>query len=278
MVERRAEATTSRVDGLLRELGVQPSVERAAEKAEELVRALVELYGEGLERILEIVYDASGDRAQHIFATLCEDRFVESLLALHDLHPLSMDDRVRAALDSVRPYLESHEGEIEFVRVEGNVAYVKMGGSCDGCPSSAATLKHGIEKAIFERIPEITEVRAAGVTAAKSSLRLESDWVSLDAVPALVETGVAHLELAGTPVMLVSADDTLYAYRDRCPACEREFERTGLDWPYLRCGSGGRRYDVVRAGRSEAGDATFAEPFPLVREGQRVRIAIPVGV
>jgi Fe-S cluster biogenesis protein NfuA/nitrite reductase/ring-hydroxylating ferredoxin subunit len=280
MGERRAEATTNRVESLLREVGVQPTVERAAEKAEELTRALVEFYGDGLGKVLEIVHEAAGDRSERIFEALCEDRYVESLLALHDLHPLSLEDRVRAALDGVRPYLESHEGDIELDRVEGNVAYVVMGGSCDGCPSSAATLKHSIEKAIFERIPEIDEVRAVGVEPAEqlptSTLRVESDWVALGDVWALAGTGVAHLNVSATPVLLAQRDDTVYAYRDRCPACSHAFDGARLDWPLLSC-SCGERYDLVRAGRSENDRNVFAEPFPLVRDGDRIRVAIPIG-
>jgi len=211
MGERRAEATTNRVESLLREVGVQPTVERSAEKAEELTRALVEFYGDGLSRILEIVHESAGERSAIIFDALCADRFVESLLALHDLHPLTLEDRVRAALDAVRPYLESHEGDIELDRVEGSIAYVKMGGSCDGCPSSAATLKHGVEKAIFEKVPEIAEVRsvnpAAKEPAPTSSLRMESDWVALGDVAALSGDGLAHMTLAATPVLLAQRDE-----------------------------------------------------------------------
>ena len=279
MGERRAEATTNRVESLLREVGVQPSVERAAEKAEELTRALVEFYGDGLTRVLDIVHEAAGDRSEGIFAALCEDRFVESLLALHDLHPLSLEDRVRAALDAVRPYLESHEGDIELERIEGSVAYVTMGGSCDGCPSSSATLKHGVEKAIFERVPEIDEVRAAGAqpeVKQTSSLRLESEWVALGDLAALAGNGVAHMTLSGTPVLLAERAEIVYAYRDRCPACLRPFENAQLEWPLLGC-SCGKRYDLVRAGRSEHDESLFAEPFPLVRDGDRIRVAIPVG-
>jgi Fe-S cluster biogenesis protein NfuA len=280
MGERRAEATTNRVESLLREVGVQPSVERATEKAEELTRALVEFYGDGLSRILEIVHDAAGERSAAIFDALCADRYVESLLALHDLHPLSLEDRVRAALDAVRPYLESHEGDIELDRVEGSVAYVKMGGSCDGCPSSAATLKHGVEKAIFEKVPEIDEVRSiteSTVPTTTSTLRMESDWITLGDVAAQSGDGIARMTLAFTPVLLAQRDEIVYAYRDRCPACTNSFESAQLEWPLLTC-SCGKRYDLVRAGRSDGEESLFAEPFPLVRDGDRIRVAIPVGV
>ena len=254
-------------------------------KSEELVRALVAFYGEGLERLLDVVHEASQERSPEIFAALCEDRYVENLLALHDLHPLSLEDRVRSALDGIRPYLESHEGNVELLRVEDGIAFVRLGGSCDGCQSSAATLKNAVETAILERVSEIAAVRedgallpaAASPAPTSHSLKLQSDWVALDRV-ALLGDGVVQIECSGTPVLLVRRGEQLYAYRDACPACTRPLAGAALEWPFVRCAACAHRFDVVRAGRLEDDERRFAEPFPLTRDGERVRIAIPVGV
>lgn len=276
----RSEATTDRIGTLLHDVADAPTVERARAISEELVRALVDFYGEGLERLLAIVHDAAGARADAIFEALCDDRLVENLLVLHDLHPLALEDRVREALESIRPYLASHEGDVELVRVVDGIAYVRMAGTCDGCASSAATLKHAVEKAILERVSEIVEVRAegdAGEPAATTSLRLQSDWVALETLPTLASDGVAHVACSGTPVLLARHDQTLYAYRDRCPSCTRPLDGATIAWPLVRCASCGGRFDVVRAGRAEDDGGRFAEPFPLLREGDRVRVAIPIG-
>jgi Fe-S cluster biogenesis protein NfuA/nitrite reductase/ring-hydroxylating ferredoxin subunit len=269
-----------RVALLLQEVGRAPSVERARETSEELVRALVAFYGEGLERLLGIVHDAAGDRSPTVFTALCEDRFVENLLALHGLHPLSLADRVQAALDGIRPYLESHEGNVELVRVEDGVAYVRLAGSCDGCRSSAATLKNAVETAIFERVSEISEVRAEGVVATSGAghpLSLQSDWLALDELE-FTAAGLARVECSGTPVLVVRHGEQIYAYRDACPACTRPLAGATLEWPFVACATCARRFDVVHAGRAEDDAARFAEPFPLVRDGSRVRLAIPLGV
>jgi Fe-S cluster biogenesis protein NfuA/nitrite reductase/ring-hydroxylating ferredoxin subunit len=273
---------TDRVAVLLQEIGIAPTVERAQAKSEELVRALVVFYGEGLERLLGVVHEASGDRSAAIFAALCEDRYVENLLALHDLHPLSLEDRVRAALDGIRPYLESHEGNVELLRVADGIAYVRLGGSCDGCQSSAATLKNAVETAILERVTELTAVLAEGVVttaaspgAASHSLKLQSDWIVLDTSRS---AGLEQVDCSGTAVLLVRHGERAYAYRDACPACTRPFDGATLEWPYVRCASCAHRFDVVHAGRVEDNERLCAEPFPLTREGERVRIAIPVGV
>lgn len=281
MAERTPGASMDRVTELLREVAIAPTVERARERSEELVRALVAFYGEGLERVLEIVDEAAGERAEPIFAALCGDAFVASLLELHGLHPLSIEERIEAALDAIRPYLASHEGNVELVRVEDGVAYVRLAGSCDGCQSSAATLKHAVETAIFERVGEIAEVRAEGVEVTRAdehSLRLHSDWVALESLSALATSGLAHVLCSDTAVLLVRRENSVFAYRDRCPSCTRALDDASLEWPFVRCAACAERFDVVHAGRVVDNPKRSAEPFPLVRDGERVRIAIPLGV
>ncbi len=270
-------AMAERVEALLASFETVATPRQARERAEELVRTIVGLYGAGLERVLSIVHDATGERSPEVFARLCGDGFVESLLCLHDLHPLSLDERVRAALDSVRPYLKSHEGGVEIVRVDGAVAYLRLEGSCDGCPSSTATVKLAVERAILERVPEIREVRVEGVVAGGGSLRIESGWLALAGLPELASRGLATLEIEGAPVVLVRFDETVYAYRNRCAACAATFEGAIVERPLLACPRCGRSYDVVRAGRASDGGPLFIEPFPLSREDGRVRLAIPVG-
>ncbi len=68
-------------------------------------------------------------------------------------------NKVRTLLDErINPALSSHGGYAELVGVEGEKAFVTMGGGCQGCAMSAATLREGISKAILEAIPEITEI------------------------------------------------------------------------------------------------------------------------
>jgi len=68
-------------------------------------------------------------------------------------------DKVRVLLaERINPALAAHGGFAELVGVEDDRAFVTMGGGCQGCAMSAATLREGITKAILEAIPEITEV------------------------------------------------------------------------------------------------------------------------
>jgi Fe-S cluster biogenesis protein NfuA len=153
-----------RVGELLAGFDAEMTPHRARERAEELVRTLLAFYGEGLERILTIVHEQlAGDASDVLFSRLCEDKQVENILCLHGLHPLTIGERVEAALASVLPYVRSHKGNMTVARIEGDVVYLRLEGSCDGCPASAATLEGAVERAIFERVPEIREVRVEEV-------------------------------------------------------------------------------------------------------------------
>ena len=104
-----------RVERLTAELEALIPTPRRAGLAEQLVGAVLELHGEGLAQVLEIV-DEDTARA------LADDGVVASLMLIHDLYPVPLDERVMEALDNVRPYMESHGGNVELLGVEDGVA------------------------------------------------------------------------------------------------------------------------------------------------------------
>lgn len=74
----------------------------------------------------------------------------------------SILERVKKALDSVRPYLQSDGGDIELIEVTDDLSVkVKLTGACHGCPYSMQTLKAGVEQAIMKEVPEIKRVISA---------------------------------------------------------------------------------------------------------------------
>ena len=71
-------------------------------------------------------------------------------------------DRIERTLDTLRPYIASHRGQVEVVdfdEVEG-VLLVRLGGTCHGCAASTVTLKQGIETRLREMVPEVKHVEA----------------------------------------------------------------------------------------------------------------------
>jgi Fe-S cluster biogenesis protein NfuA len=71
-----------------------------------------------------------------------------------------MKERVEAALAKIRPFLQADGGSVELVAIEGTVVKVRLVGACGTCPMSQMTLKAGVERAVKEHVPEITEVVA----------------------------------------------------------------------------------------------------------------------
>jgi Fe-S cluster biogenesis protein NfuA len=70
----------------------------------------------------------------------------------------SVEERVNAAIDKVRPGIAMDGGEVWLIKVEDGVAYVQMLGACGGCPASMMTLKGAIEAIVVAEVPEVREV------------------------------------------------------------------------------------------------------------------------
>jgi Fe-S cluster biogenesis protein NfuA/nitrite reductase/ring-hydroxylating ferredoxin subunit len=254
---------------------VERLLEEVDETGTELVQALLDLYGEGLRRIVERV----DPRA------LTDDELLSHLLLVHDLHPVPVEERVREALESVRPYLDSHGGNVELVGVDDEgVVHLRLGGSCNGCPSSTMTLKLAIEDAIQRMAPEVERVAAEGVSEPKLlqlevSDMLRGDWETVGGLPELRARSTLVKQVAGADLVFMALDDNLYAYRDRCPACEGSLEGATLGNGELGCPGCGHSFDVRRAGRCLEEPHLSLEPLPLLTDDAGiVKVALPTGV
>ncbi|MFL5969825.1 MAG: NifU family protein [Gaiellaceae bacterium] len=150
MDDREARELVARIESLLQAIDGDP-------KAVEAVQALVELYGEALSRLL------AG-------ASPTDDELLSHLLLVHDLHPVDVETRVRRALEDVRPYLDSHGGDVELLGVDDGVAHLRLEGTCNGCPSSAVTLRNAIEEAVMQAAPELERIEADGVAEPEPAL------------------------------------------------------------------------------------------------------------
>jgi Fe-S cluster biogenesis protein NfuA len=125
------------------------------------MQTLIELHAVALQRILERLAEA-GATGSALIDSLAADDVVASVLLLHGLHPLDLETRVCQALDKVRPVLRSHGGNVDFLSLADGVVRLRMLGSCDGCPSSALTLKTAIEGAIYESCPDVAGIEVEG--------------------------------------------------------------------------------------------------------------------
>ena len=150
----------ARIDELVSGLG-SASGDELRDRAEELIGAVLELHGEALAEMLDLVSARpSGDELLDAFGA---DELVRSVLLIHDLHPVSLRVRVEGALESVRPIMRGHKGDVELLSIDEQVVRLRLTGSCEGCPSSELTMKAAVEKAIYEAAPDVVDIEVEGM-------------------------------------------------------------------------------------------------------------------
>lgn len=278
---------------------------RARQIAEELVGAIVELYGEGMRRIVGTLEDG-GDGAAAIRDAMAEDGVIASLLLIHDLYPVPLDERVMEALDQVRPYLDSHGGGVELLDVTEGVARIRLEGSCKTCPASSATLELAVKQALDEVAPDLEGLIVEGLTDSEPEpstgfdlpvLQVSSNgdqepasktaqaqaafntsnggaWHNLAGVDAVAEGRIQAAEVGGATLAVARIDGTLLAFLDCCPACSSPVTSGTLLGGMLACPECGTSYDLPRAGLATGGGAQL-DPVPLLAEAGGVRVALP---
>lgn len=291
-------AVGDRIDALLDASSSGGAVAR--ERSEELVRLVADLYGSGIERILEILHGA-GHLDDEALALLANDDLVASLLIVHGLHPYAVEQRVEQALESVRPYLGSHGGDVELLAVsdEGTVR-LRLLGSCDGCPSSSVTLELAVEGAIEAAAPEITRIEVETPSHEPTAPLISVDslmshvreagpagsWESVPELAVLHPGGITEALVQQTRVLGCRVGDSLYAFRSRCGRCEHGLADATLarrlggdkDSALLVCPSCQAHYDVRRAGVGVDVPDLHLDPLPLLTDNGGVSVAVPAPV
>lgn len=132
----------------------------------QLKSAIEALHREALLRIVQGLREDSAAALQ--LRKVVQDPLVFGVLRLHGLVRDPLESRVRAALDSVAPFLAEHGGGVELVAIKPpDTVEIRLIGACNGCPAAGMTLHQGVEKAIREHAPEVARIVAVkGVEAA----------------------------------------------------------------------------------------------------------------
>ncbi|MEN3263207.1 MAG: hypothetical protein V7646_101 [Pseudonocardia sp.] len=303
----RLRATGDRIESLLEASAAGGTAARA--RAEELVGCVTDLYGAGLGRILEILAE-SGHLDDELLERLTGDDMVASLLLVHDLHPYDVETRVRQALDTVRPYLGSHGGDVELLDVsDAGVVRLRLLGSCDGCPSSSVTLQLAVEGAVEAAAPEMTRIEvetsqsgaASGepvgplisvdslfshVAPPVDAVSGSGTWVAVPALDSLTPGELAGFEVAGLGICACRIGREVFCFRDRCAHCGQSLaggvveRRPGdpIGSGILRCAKCRSHYDVRRAGAGLDNADEHLEPLPVLVRGGTTSIAVPSAV
>ena len=261
----------------------------ARETAEEMIGSVIELYGQGLERIFTVI-DEAGDQAAELRERLAGDGVVASLMLIHGLYPVELEQRVREALDGVRPYMESHGGDVELLGIEDGIARIRLEGSCEGCPASASTLELAIKSALDEAAPDLEGLAVEGAVAPAASAGAGAlelpvvqvgpaaagrapSWFDLD-VAAIGEGELAAMRVQDADLVVARVEGSLLAFRDACADCDAALGTGDLVEGVLSCPACKRRYFLPRAGRSLDDERLLLAPVPLLAGGGGARVSL----
>lgn len=220
------EELAQRVDDAVAALdGLDPAARKVAEELQAAVEAV---HRAGL---VNIVRRLRGDeRARPVLFELVDDPVVHLLLSLHGIVRPDPVTHANQVLDSVRPQLHSHGGDVALVRIEDGTAFVRLEGACNGCSMSSVTLRNLVEDALVQGVPAVTKVEVVVAEPSPTlipveSLRIGRDpsaegWARLGPAADLPadEISVATLNNSGrsVEVIVVNLGQRLSAYRNEC--------------------------------------------------------------
>jgi Fe-S cluster biogenesis protein NfuA/nitrite reductase/ring-hydroxylating ferredoxin subunit len=247
---------------------------------QECLESVLKFYGYGLERILQIVATA-GPEGKKIYGDLIRDGAVRGLLLIHDLHPVDIETRLREALDKVRPYLESHGGNVELIDLTNDVARLRLQGTCKSCASSTVTLELAIRHAIEDACPDLVgfEVEGLAATSAPADAAPQAkrpDWITIENAQQLENDTGMSVRVGGLRLIICRVNGNFYAYRNNCPTCNAPLSPGTLEGALVRCGLG-HRYDIRQAGRCRDNPSVHLDPFPLLVQDGSVKVAMARG-
>lgn len=271
----------------------ETGLERAARRVDEALAAVDRLDSDGRAAALElrgaieafhkdalvhVVRTLRADpRGKELLFELIDDPGVHAVLALHGIVRPSVMARAEVALAAVRPYLQSHGGDVELVEVVGGVAHVRLLGTCNGCSMSAATLRDGVEEALVGGVEEITaiQVRDDEPTPAFIPLgsvgRKESGWVAGPVAEAVPVGGMVRFDVGEDSFIITNVGNRLAAFRNECVHQGMSLDGGCIDEGVLVCPWHGFRYDASTGECLSAPGAQLRQ-VPLRVEGGQVSI------
>jgi nitrite reductase/ring-hydroxylating ferredoxin subunit/Fe-S cluster biogenesis protein NfuA len=243
----------------------------------ELETLVQTLEREGDERalvLLQLIDAIHRPALELIAAGELEDPIARALLAMYDLAPVEDHVLVEEALDTVRPYIHSHGGEIEVLSVADGVVHVRMSGSCHGCAASALTLRRGIESALRDHYPGFREVVAHEPEDAPAGPLLQIEdlrrpvFVGAGAADEVTPGSMKGAEVDGVSVLLVNAGGEIYGFRNACPVDELPLDGGRLADTVIVCPWHNCAYDA-RSGKrlDEPGQPGLAVIPVAIRDG-----------
>ncbi len=214
--------------------------------------AIEELNGEALRRLIRAL--KTDPAALAAMKNAIADEVVYAVLRRHDIVKPSLNERVEAALEGVRPMLASHGGDVELVKVKPPSVEVRFIGACDGCPASALTFHAGVKKAVQDACPEITDIiQVKGLGGSEESgvrfvspfaLGDKGNWVAAGLLSEIPEGSVRSTIIGGERVLLSRNGASVTCFQNACAHLGFPIHDGEIENGIITCPHHGFRYDL----------------------------------
>ncbi len=279
------------VDKALERARQQP--EAAQKTALDLKEAIEAFHKLGLTKIIQKLKE--DERGKELLFELVDDQAIYALFAMHGLVREDIGVRVTRVLDMVRPYMQSHGGDVELVRATQDTVYIKLSGSCNGCSMSSVTLRNTVEEALHEHLPQIQNIEVVPnepePAKAEAEMQSQSGFVPLAAIAALpkldygwaagpvssevLEAVPFRWDADGVSVLIVRFHGQLHAFRNECAHLGMPLDGGSLDpeTGVLVCPWHGFRFDCASGECLTVPEAQL-EGLPLRVESGRIVVRV----
>jgi nitrite reductase/ring-hydroxylating ferredoxin subunit/Fe-S cluster biogenesis protein NfuA len=238
--------------------------------------------GEALRRLVRAL--KSDPAALAAMKGAVADEVVYAVLRRHDIVKASLSERVEAALEGVRPMLASHGGDVELVRLAPPTVDVRFIGACDNCPASALTFHAGVQKAVQEACPEITEIRqikgrggprdGAGVNfISPFAVDARGDWLFAGALSDIPDGGLRAVVLGGEKVILARQGAVVTCFANACAHLGLTLDEGEVEDGVVTCPHHGFQYDLTSGECLTAPEVALA-PHAVRITGRRVEVRL----
>ena len=248
------------------------------ERAEKLVKARDAFLASGVREMVRRL--KADERSKPVLFELVDDPVIYAVLLELGIVRPDVTTRVARAMERVKPYVKSHGGDIELVRVEdtpeGKTAFVRLHGSCSGCSMSAETLRDGVQESITSIVPEVTRVEEVkdGPVAGVVQLTIGSSddthgWVEGPEPDAVTADAPYRFRTDEHDILIIRQEDRLFAYRNECPHQGLPMHDGEIVGDTITCPYHGFCFDTG-SGECHTEPQVQLEPFPLRIEGGKV--------
>lgn len=285
----------------------QADVEKLAQALDDAVAGLAEVtdpsgqrVGQALRTSMDDVHRAAlvhivrhlreDPRGKELLFELVDEPIVRMVLLMHGLIRPDPMTLARTALEQVRPQLQSHGGDVELVRIEDGLAYVRLSGACNGCSMSAVTMRNGVEQALKAQVPGIVGVEVLPNEPGPTLIPLgeigirsgspERGWVKTLPIGEFTLDAITRVDLApesgpAVDAIVINLAGQLSAYVNECAHLSMSLDDADLDTSdgSLTCAHHGYCFDAL-SGECRTFPGAQLEQLPLRVEDGDVWIRV----